>query len=100
MAVSYPEPFLVAKDRLLGAIRACARQAAEFEVSALNIDRPIAATPWLRDRRYGNDEYDARWYAVMAAKDHFNERIAVAVENELSTLFAIAYMAGQEESNG
>jgi hypothetical protein len=96
MATTYPESVLTAKWRLLDAIYREARRAADFEVSALSIDRPIDETPWLRDQRYGRDKYDARWYAVMGAKDHFVEGIAGAIEDEIAALFAVAYMAGME----
>ena len=90
------EAVLVAKHRMLDAIRAFAVKSAQFEVSALNIDRPISETPWLAAHRYGSDKYDARWYAVMGAKDHFVEGIANAIDTELDVLVAIVCAALQE----
>jgi hypothetical protein len=88
------EALLTAKWALIAAIRSAAREAADFECSANNYDRPIAETPWLRDHRYGNDEYDARWYAVHNAKTHFVEGLAGRIEDALKAYTAIAYMAG------
>lgn len=100
MATAYPEALLTAKWRLLEAVRAYATFAAEFQVSAENVDRPIADTPWLEKHRFGPNRYDARWYSVMGARDHFSEGIAGAVEDEIAALFAIAYMEGLKAAEG
>ena len=96
MAKSYPEAVLTARWRLIDAIRAAAVRAAEWQVSGENIDRPLADTPWLAASRYGNAEFDARWYSVMGAKTAFVEAIAGAVADEIDTLFAIAFMEGMK----
>lgn len=84
-----------ARWALIGAIRRAALLAAEFEVSAGNYDRPIAETPWLRDQRYGDNTYDARWYAVMGAKDHFIEGLPGSIDDALQAFAAVAHMAGR-----
>lgn len=91
------EALKTAKWALIDAIRRAARAAADFECAANNYDRPIAETPWLRDYRYGDGEYDARWYAVHGALTGFNERIAGCIEDELATFAAVAFMAGASE---
>lgn len=100
MATAYPEAFLTAKWRLIDAVCAYATRSAEFQVAAENIDRPIAESPWLEAHRYGAGKYDARWYSVMGARDHFVEGIAGAIEDEIATLFAIAHMAGKHAEGG
>lgn len=94
----HSEALLTAKGRLLTAIYKHARFAADFEVTATNIDRPIADTPWLADHRYGDSEYDARWYSVMSAKDHFVEGLSNAIDDEIRALIAVAYIEGQKEA--
>lgn len=88
------EAFQEAKWPLLDAIYRQVKFAAEFEVSAGSYDRPIAETPWLE--RYGNDKYDARWYAVMGAKDHAIEGMAGAIDDALFTFWTMAFLAGKE----
>lgn len=80
---------------LLTAIREHAQFAARFEVAAQNIDRPIAETPWLAEHRYGDGEYDARWYAVMSAKDHFTEGVDGAINDQLDA-YRDAILASRE----
>ena len=92
------EAVLNAKWKLIERIYAHAKRAAEFELVALNIDRPIEETPWLRDSRYGDGKYDARWYAVMSAKDHFIYGLAPALEDELDAFMAVVLIVGGEES--
>lgn len=92
------EAVLNAKWRLIECIYAHAKRSAEFELAALNIDRPIDETPHLRASRYGDSEYDARWYAVMSAKDHFVEGLASALEDELDVFMAVVLIGGSEES--
>ena len=87
---------LHAKWSLIEAIYKAATAAAEFEVSAENYDRPITEAPWLKEHRYGDGEYDARWYAVMGARDRFHSRLAASIEDELKAFAAVAYMAGME----
>ena len=89
MPRNQPAAVLVAKHRLLNAICAFAVKAAQLEVSALNIDRPMSEAPWLAAHRYGTGKYDARWYAVMGAKDHFVEGVARAIDVEIDVLIAI-----------
>lgn len=79
---------------LIEAIRKHARFAAEFECSAGNYDRPIRETPWLAPYRYGDSEYDARWYAVHSAKGHFNEGLEGAIEDALDRFERAAYTLG------
>lgn len=95
---TYPEAVLTAKWRLVDAIRACAKRAAEFQVSAENIDRPLSETPWLE--RYGTGTYDARWYSVMGAMTGFIEGVAGSVEDEIAALVAVAYIEGHEGQRG
>lgn len=87
-----------AKWALVDAIYKAATAAAEFEASANNYDRPISETPWLAARRYGDGEYDARWYAVMSARDHFHGGLVGRIENELAAYAAVAFMAGMDAS--
>lgn len=93
------EAVLTAKSKLIGRIYEHAKRAADFEVSALNIDRPIDETPHLRASRYGHGKYDARWYAVMGAKDHFIEGLASAIEDELDAFMAVVLIAGDTEGS-
>ena len=87
-----------AKWALIEAIYKHAQFAATFELQSDNIDRPIAETPWLADYRYGDGEYDARWYSVQGAKTHFIEGLAGAIEDALAIYAAVAFMAGQSAS--
>lgn len=93
------EAVLNAKWKLIERIYAHAKWSAEFELSALNIDRPIDETPHLRASRYGDGKYDARWYAVMGAKDHFIEGLAGAIEDELDVFMAVVLIAGEEPNS-
>lgn len=93
-------PRTIARHRVYDAIRAAVRRAADFELSAQNIDRPIVETPWLADHRYGDGEYDARWYPVQGVVAHVHEGIAVdeALERALLNLEAVARVDGEEAS--
>jgi hypothetical protein len=78
-----------AKWKLIDAIYKHAEFAARFECQANNYDRPIADTPWLAGQRYGDGEYDARWYAVQSAKTHFIEGLSNAIDDDLKAYTAI-----------
>lgn len=98
--ISDSEALLEAKWRLVDAICKAASKSALAECSAGAFDRPIADTPWLADQRYGNDKYDARWYAVMGAKDRFYSAVPGAIDEALRAYAAAAYMEGYEAARG
>jgi hypothetical protein len=90
------EAMLAARHAVLDAARAACNFNADFTCQADNYDRPIAETPWLAAHRYGDAEYDARWYAVRAMQDHFNESIAGRLNDALMVYAAVAFIAGME----
>lgn len=85
---------LAAKWALIEEINKAATFAARFTCQAGNFDRPIAETPWLAEHRYGDGEFDARWYAVMNALDGFHAGLPGRIEDALNTFAAVAFMAG------
>lgn len=60
---------------VIDGLPAMVREQADFILIADNIDRPISETPWLAEHRYGNGEYDARWYPVRDLQSRVIERI-------------------------
>lgn len=83
------------RERLIEVLRKHARASVDFVASADNYDRPISETPWLAPYRYGNDEYDARWYALHRALDGFNEGLVGAIDDALAEFERAAYAMGR-----
>ena len=69
----------------LGGLPAMVKQQADFILTAANLDRPLSETPWLKGHhRYGDGEYDARWYPVRDLQSRVIERIHHAISRALA----------------
>jgi hypothetical protein len=88
-------PLTIAKMVVHDAVRALARDVADANLSADNIDRPISETPWLAPHRYGSGEYDARWYSVQGVVDGIHEGVATneRLSAALDVLAAVAVVS-------